>query len=373
MLSSLSGRASSRRAKNAFTLVELLVVIAIIGVLIALLLPAIQAAREAARVNSCKNNLKQMAMASQTHHDALKFLPSGGWGWDWTGDPDRGFDVNQPGGWTYNILPFMEQVVLHDLGKGLGKSPFTALKMQKNFLRQQTPVPAFYCPSRRAAAKYFCSFTTVNSAYTAPTSPPNGGLTRCDYAANAGDTGGRMGNCAAKPNERGGGPTSADLDPASWDVNPTFFAQAAYDVSKMTGISYQRSKINFKQITDGTSKTYLLGEKHIHHNAYETGTDPSDNEFALVGFDNDIFKMTCRKGFTDGYGCSTTDCAPRADIDHTTSGEFSFGSVHSGQFNMAMCDGAVRVIPVSVDEEVHRRLGTRGERLDVDLNQVRAR
>ena len=104
--------------RRGFTLIELLVVIAIIGVLIALLLPAVQAAREAARRSQCSNNLKQMTLATLTHEDTHKTLPSAGWGAHWMGDPDRGFGVEQPGGWAYNVLPFLEQGNLRQIGAG---------------------------------------------------------------------------------------------------------------------------------------------------------------------------------------------------------------------------------------------------------------
>ena len=135
---------------GGFTLVELLVVITIIGILVSLLLPAVQGARESARRNTCSNNLRQIGIAALAHESQMGFLPTGGWGWQWAGDPDRGFTAKQPGGFFYNILPFMEQAAVHDLGAGLPDQ-------QKDTLIAQaaaTPMSTFICPSRRAVAPY---------------------------------------------------------------------------------------------------------------------------------------------------------------------------------------------------------------------------
>ena len=93
-------------------------VITIIGILIALLLPAVQAAREAARMTQCRNNLKQISLAALDHEHSNGWLPEGGWGYTWVGDPTRGFDKNQVGGFFYNILPYLEQQALHNLELG---------------------------------------------------------------------------------------------------------------------------------------------------------------------------------------------------------------------------------------------------------------
>ena len=108
-----------RRCPRAFTLVELLVVIAIIGVLVGLLLPAVQAARESARCAQCQNHLKQLGLAVNNHAGVHGYMPTGGWGGGWVGDPDRGFGRQQPGGWVYSVLPFAEQQQLYDQGNGL--------------------------------------------------------------------------------------------------------------------------------------------------------------------------------------------------------------------------------------------------------------
>ena len=102
-------------SRFGFTLVELLVVIVVIGILVGLMMPAVNSAREAGRRATCSNNLKQLAAACQLHEAKQGFLPTGGWAGKmpttttvFAGDLDRGFDQKQPGGWHYNILPFIE-------------------------------------------------------------------------------------------------------------------------------------------------------------------------------------------------------------------------------------------------------------------------
>ena len=144
------------RVRKGFTLVELLVVIAIIGMLVGLLLPAVQQAREAARVMQCNNNLKQMGLGSLNCESSTKHYPTGGWFWSWVGDGDRGFGKEQPGGWAFNLLPFLEQMPLFQLASDGDPKTLSTKQMEGATTVCQTPMPFLYCPSRRARKTYPC-------------------------------------------------------------------------------------------------------------------------------------------------------------------------------------------------------------------------
>jgi prepilin-type N-terminal cleavage/methylation domain-containing protein len=135
---------ASRNGAVGFTLVELLVVIAIIGVLTALLLPAVQAARESTRRTQCTNNVRQMAEGFLNHESAHGHFPTGGWGYEYVGEPDAGFGSHQPGSWAYNLLAFFEQPVLRQVGAGIADVEARQEQLKRVVT---TPLSIWHCPS----------------------------------------------------------------------------------------------------------------------------------------------------------------------------------------------------------------------------------
>ena len=329
-----------------FTLTELLVVITLIGILIALLLPAVQAAREAARRLQCGNNVKQLALAALNHESAVKSFPTGGWDRLWLGHPDRGFGGRQPGGWIFNILPFIEQQTLHDLGAGSsGKGIEDA-----NAQRIATPIAYMNCPARRPAALYDISPTYIIQFIL--TKGPVAKVARSDYAINGGDYVQWWYDEHSPPDLATG-----DDPHFGWD-----------DMSKQTGICYQRSQVKMSEISDGTSNTFLIGEKFIDCNHYTDGKDLGDSETMYCGDHNDLIRWT---GIVGTAGTATYNNLPRQD--RSTFGEGNhvqwFGSAHPDAFNMSFCDGSVRSISYSIDGEVYRCLGNRKDGLSVNSGQ----
>ncbi len=325
---------------GGFTLVELLVVIAIIGILVALLLPAVQAAREAARRAQCTNQVKQIALAWHLHHDTHKFFPSGGWGYRYMADPDRGTGENQPGSWAYSCLPFMEEQAIHQIGAGIARWDAPESKTALADLATR-PVAGFYCPSRRRATATAYTQGTPSPYYNANKPEVEA---RSDYGANLGPL------------------YDNNVQYSQWFAGPTSFVRAEQGIGfqktrtdgplpnwmdLIGGIVYQAWEYNLKDVTDGTAKTYMVGEKYLVPDRYlGESQDFGDDQSCWAGDDLDVGR------FADDQYRPLQDQPGFPDF-------FRFGSAHAGGFQMAFCDASVQSISYDVDPVTHERLGGR--------------
>lgn len=296
--------------RHAFTLVELLVVIAIIGMLVGLLLPAVQQAREAARGMQCGNNLKQSSLACINHETIVKAYPSGGYaGYQYVGDANASLD-KQRSGWTYAILPYMEQQALYN-------APVAE--------RIKTVIPALNCPTRRPAKPYLSLNRTMYGKLqdgTEQSAPLGTSAPKTDYAANIGSH------------------TSDCCYEANWRTNTALITQYG-------PVIYCESLTDQSDIKDGTSNTFLIGEKYLNVNVYtgvQTSTDGGDDDAHLSGRNHDNVR-------TAGTG-------PRGDRPGWTNNHF-FGSAHTGALNMAFCDGHISNISYAIDASTFQYLCNR--------------
>ncbi|MCA9271065.1 MAG: DUF1559 domain-containing protein [Planctomycetales bacterium] len=339
----------ARRRACAFTLVELLVVITIIGVLVSLLLPAVQSARESGRMAQCKNHLRNLAMACIQHNTTNTHMPTGGWGWGYVGDPDRGRGVDQCGGWAYNILPFIEQQPLHDAGKGLtGTAKKDALG-----LMAQSPLSVFYCPSRRQAKAYpYKSYAGGGTAGPASNYSESTVAARLDYAIN----GGSIVSSPAALGIWSSNCGNADCGPATDPTHDELLVKKQLVTTfGLNGVSYPLSTVKDAMIRDGMSGTYLIAEKSLNPDSYTNGVDSADNENAYIGDNGDIRRNTANPPLRDRAGVASADI---------------FGSAHSPGFHAAFCDGSTRIISFKIDPDTHLRLGNRADSSPIDVGSL---
>jgi len=321
-------------------------VIAIIGILVALLLPAIQAAREAARRSQCQNNLKQIGLAFINHESTHKYFPTGGWGWRWQGDPDRGYGEDQPGGWAYNAIAFMEETAIRDAGRGVTNAAAKEAAMKAAV---GTPIPVFNCPSRRSAIAFPIANNGNLANNLSSCAEGNCVVARSDYQVNSGN---------ANDDDTGGPDTLAGAATFDW----YFHRPGKY--LYQSGISYERSQVRLEQITDGTSHTAMLGEKYRNSDHYLDGLDSADDQSLFVGHDRDMNGYTYfqdKGSKTLGYiDVAAWDGTPKQDRPGLSL-RYTFGSAHPSGIHMAFCDGSVRSIDFGVERKVFALIGGRDD------------
>lgn len=303
------GRSSAR---SAFTLIELLVVIAIIAMLIALLLPAVQQAREAARRNQCGNNLKQMALAIHNFEDAYKTLPSSRMG-------------PQHATWFVQILPFLDQAPLYNQWNIPGSYYVQTVSVQTASL------PVFNCPSRRAGSlstQFEISSTGVPDALPHP-----GALG--DYAGNGGQF---VNSIVDNPLCRGA------------------MCQANSQVVSNQLVTTE-SRTRLRDVTDGTSHTFLLGEKHVPLSKFgQSGPSWGDGAIYNGDFPRNFSRLAGLPSFNLGLG----------PYDLTGPWHCKFGSYHLGICQFAFTDGHVANVSTSTDINVLNQLAVRDDGQVID-------
>jgi len=356
------------RPLHGFTLVELLVVIAIIAILIALLLPAVQSARESARNLQCKNNLKNLGLAVQSHIAAHGHYPTAGWGWRNAFDPDGGYGVTQPGGWLYQILAFAEQTQLRNIGVGENKTP-TSVGNQIRAIYDPV-VPLFYCPSRGGPDRLRLRYLQSNCFRFPQTS--NNQWTAATYG------GVISGNSFIRPTHYAGctgmGPkwhtnndvvTSTAISPwtlSNWQAYGWGYPHGQTDGRRVNGVFGVGGLVLPAHITDGESKTFLAGECYIEASRYTSSGDSTGSFIAqdqgwTGGWDHDTIRHT---GGIQGNSPEP----PRRDSEtgSSTGVYYNFGGPHPGGVNMVYCDGSVQSIDFGIDPLAFQSLGSRNGR-----------
>ena len=298
-----TSREDMRFRSTGFTLVELLVVIAIVGVLVALLLPAVHAARESARQTSCKNNLKQFGVGMHNFESARRTLPPGYVYVPGSQGNLRGY------GWGAMLLPLLEEAALYD-AIDFNQPVFDPV----NETPRQRHLEVFLCPADRVSKSGTVAMGDELYAMGS-------------YVANFGPP---------------------DLDDTQ---------------EKRDGVFSRNSRTELRDVTDGLSKTLMVGERnngpfrsgasHGNHFEYETTwiaavrdiDDPADDHGHMVLF---------QTGHTPN--------SPQSD-------DRDVSAPHSGVAQFLFCDGSVFSVSESIDPAVYTALGTRagGEVVDGSL------
>jgi prepilin-type N-terminal cleavage/methylation domain-containing protein/prepilin-type processing-associated H-X9-DG protein len=319
---------TTKRFRLAFTLVELLVVIAIIGILVALLLPAIQAARESARRTQCVNQIRQLMVALQNHHDTKRAFPPGVL-------HNNGELFGYPRvTWTMHTFPFMEEGALFGsfnmkaaqaCAGGVWLDPV-------NYRAVSKPVDVLLCPSDSEG----------DLLHNHP---------GCGGQASRGNYAGFFGNANM------GGVLEYFKNPQAVSTTTPKHLPAVFMINRPVKIS---------MISDGTSHTMLVGE-------LLRGITGDNNEYRGVHWydhtgTSQIFTATLPNSadpdFLYPLWCTGTLNLPRLNLpcrpgNGTGSNHMAAArSRHSGGVQVGLADGSARFVPDSIDLDVWRAMGS---------------
>lgn len=291
---------------NGFTLVELLVVIAIIGILVALLLPAVQSAREAGRRSQCSNNLKQCGLAILNYESSKRHLPPAGFKNSAPGRPQTGF----PMGVSLHglVLPYLEEESASDQLK----------RVQLFFLTdlEKLRISAFLCPSTEDQ-----SISTDQGSYFLQHYHPVLGAMGPNLWTGDG----------IYPRERGDG------------------SEYHYGYFAVTGATIFDNPKAVKDIVDGTSKTFVLGEMSWRGGTLLNALWPR----ATSGGTANTYSYCCRNM---RYAIKAVSAEATNDQNNV-----SFGSEHPGGCHFLMADGSVQFVAENTELKILQAFSTRNE------------
>lgn len=302
---------------RGFTLVELLVVIAIIGVLIALLLPAVQAAREAGRRSQCSNNLKQLGLAMQNYHDVNNKFPIG---------------VNYQHNWRVDVLPYMEQSNVYDKLDFSGASDFSANTVDANTpILRELVIDAYVCPSSDLDPLMNPGWNTQKYQYH-------------HYMGIGGAVGTSNGSCIQ------------------------FYGQSCDN-----GPLLHNQKTGFKDLTDGSSNTIIIGEQSalVDYTGSPTSSFPNGKTQGLGGYrggwhgPGNYNKAPSQTGITSGvvpvkYG-PNSDCGSGFDCGYVYINSTILASNHPTGILAASADGSVAFVSDTINLVTFKNMAMRND------------
>jgi len=317
------------KSQRGFTLIELLVVIAIIAILIALLLPAVQQAREAARRTQCKNNLKQLGLAFHNYHDVFNTFPPG--------CINSSFQMATASdatcwGWATFLLPYIDQAPAYNTLAPGTNSMLQALNTTAGLQIMTTPLAAFRCPSDTGPGVNNFDAALADTAGDAQVATYNRHIT--NGTANVATS------------------TSNYVMLACSSVSTTLPFRSA-DFGPPTGVGFNDSKIGLRDITDGSSNTFLVGERAWRFADLNAG---AANVFGFspptAGTPTDPRRSACAVLGIPYFGINQRAAAYRQHASRC------FSSVHVGGCHFTMGDGAVRFVSENIDYNVSTQVST---------------